>query len=289
LETNLKLLLIVFLLAIFFHNSSAQNWFPLEVGNRWDYFVQIDIPGSTYYDTLSVEIVDTILLSNGLEYFEFSTPLPLWNYQPYPKFARVEDSEIYFFDEEDSTDCFAFRFDLPVDSFYVNCKGDQLIMDFINYFNFFGVDDSLQEQIFSWPYIYQFSKNFGLFSYGRVILLSKYFYELKGCIISGTTYGNLLVSVGDENYLPNVFSLSQNYPNPFNPNTSIRFTISDLQFTILKVYDILGNEIATLVNEEKTAGEYEVKFNGTGLPSGIYFYQLRTGNYIETKKMVLLK
>jgi photosystem II stability/assembly factor-like uncharacterized protein len=85
------------------------------------------------------------------------------------------------------------------------------------------------------------------------------------------------------------FKLFQNYPNPFNPNAKIKFTISDFGLTILKVYDLLGREIATLVNEEKPAGEYEVEFDAEGLPSGIYLYQLRAGNYTETKKMLLLK
>jgi len=98
------------------------------------------------------------------------------------------------------------------------------------------------------------------------------------------------VSVDEEIFL-NDFELSQNYPNPFNPSTTIKFTISDVRFTILKVYDVLGNEVATLVNEESTtggAGTYEIEFNGDGLTSGVYFYQLRAGSFIETKKMILL-
>ncbi len=98
----------------------------------------------------------------------------------------------------------------------------------------------------------------------------------------------------------NEFVLFQNYPNPFNPTTKIEFRIADFGFVSLKVFDILGNEIATLVNEEKQPGSYEVEFNtssikpayrtGRHLPSsGIYFYQLKAGNYIETKKMVFLK
>jgi hypothetical protein len=87
----------------------------------------------------------------------------------------------------------------------------------------------------------------------------------------------------------NNFYLSQNYPNPFNPSTSIQYAVSNMQFVSIKVYDILGNDIANLVHEEKPAGEYKVEFNGTGLPSGIYFYQLRAGNFVETKKMVLLR
>jgi hypothetical protein len=85
------------------------------------------------------------------------------------------------------------------------------------------------------------------------------------------------------------YLLSQNYPNPFNPSTVISYQLSVIGFVTLKVYDILGREIATLVNEEKPAGEYEVEFNAANLPSGIYFYQIKAGNFVETEKMVLLK
>jgi len=85
------------------------------------------------------------------------------------------------------------------------------------------------------------------------------------------------------------FSLKQNYPNPFNPTTNIGFEISDFGLATLKIYDVLGNEIATLVNEEKPAGKYRVEFDGSKLTSGIYFYQLTAGNFIETKKMALIK
>jgi hypothetical protein len=83
--------------------------------------------------------------------------------------------------------------------------------------------------------------------------------------------------------------LEQNYPNPFNPTTIINYQISELSFVTLKVYDVLGNEIATLVNEEKPIGSYEVKFDASSLPSGVYFYRLQAGSFVETKKMVLLR
>ncbi len=89
--------------------------------------------------------------------------------------------------------------------------------------------------------------------------------------------------------LINEYHLYQNYPNPFNPSTKIRFTILQAEFTSLKVYDVLGNEIETLVNEEKPTGEYEVEFFGNGLTSGIYFYQLKAESFVETKKMILMK
>ncbi len=100
---------------------------------------------------------------------------------------------------------------------------------------------------------------------------------------------DLVTAVEQENAFPTEFALSQNYPNPFNPSTSIQYAVSSRQFVTLRVYDVLGRKIATLVNEEKPAGNYEIKYNGEGLTSGIYFYQLRAGNYIETKKMVLIR
>ena len=90
------------------------------------------------------------------------------------------------------------------------------------------------------------------------------------------------------------FELYQNYPNPFNPTTKIRFSIPSFvhhqtSHVNIKVYDILGNEIVTLVNENKPAGNYEVEFNASSLPSGVYFYQLISGNFVQSKKMILMK
>jgi len=89
----------------------------------------------------------------------------------------------------------------------------------------------------------------------------------------------------------NVFSfqLSNNYPNPFNPSTIIRYEIGNTSDVKLKIYNLQGEEIKTLINKEQTAGTYEVKFNANGLSSGIYLYRLQAGNFIETKKMTLIK
>jgi len=99
------------------------------------------------------------------------------------------------------------------------------------------------------------------------------------------------VSVEDENklQLPVTFNLFQNYPNPFNSITKISWKSPVKSQTILKVYDLLGNEIATLVNEEKLAGSYEIEFSAEGLTSGIYFYRIQTDSFVETKKMILMK
>jgi hypothetical protein len=136
-----------------------------------------------------------------------------------------------------------------------------------------------------------------------------YFYHDDISMISSTTFAYRLKQIdfdGNyeysdvvlvENIAPKDFELKQNYPNPFNPSTSIRYEVGTQQIVVLKVYDILGEEIATLVNEEKSAGSYEIKFFAKGgsasggdawnLTSGVYFYTLHAGSFIETKKMIL--
>jgi hypothetical protein len=88
---------------------------------------------------------------------------------------------------------------------------------------------------------------------------------------------------------PEFYNVSQNYPNPFNPTTKIKYSIPQLSNVVIKVFDILGNEIETLVNDEKPAGIYEITWNAEKFPSGVYFYQIKAGNFIQTKKMILLK
>jgi len=85
------------------------------------------------------------------------------------------------------------------------------------------------------------------------------------------------------------YNLSQNYPNPFNPSTQIKFSIKETGLVSLKIYDVLGSEIATIVNKELSTGTYTYSFDGSGLASGIYFYRLESGSFIQTNKMMLLK
>jgi len=106
------------------------------------------------------------------------------------------------------------------------------------------------------------------------------------------TWPNIITNVEDDynnGIIPEQHSLSQNYPNPFNPVTTIRYSIPQTSNVLIKVFDILGNEIETLVNEEKTVGTYEITWYAGNLPSGVYFYKLNAEDFVETKKMVLLK
>jgi hypothetical protein len=93
----------------------------------------------------------------------------------------------------------------------------------------------------------------------------------------------------NQNGIPKVFALNQNYPNPFNPTTNIKFQLPKQTFVSLKVYDILGRVVQTVVNEQKDPGYYDINFDGSNLASGLYFYKLEAGNFVDTKKMILVK
>jgi len=106
---------------------------------------------------------------------------------------------------------------------------------------------------------------------------------------SHTWIGDWVVGVEDDEALVNTFSLSQNYPNPFNPATIIKYSIAEPGLVSLKVYDVLGREVANLVNDFKSAGSYDITFNASGLASGVYMYKIESGSFVESKKMILIK
>ena len=112
-------------------------------------------------------------------------------------------------------------------------------------------------------------------------------YRLKQIDYNGSFTFSEIISVG--NLGPNGFILEQNYPNPFNPSTSIRYAVANKQFVSIKVYDVIGNEIATLVNEEKPVGSYEIEFNAGNISAGVYYYSIVTEGFVQTKKMILIK
>ena len=104
-----------------------------------------------------------------------------------------------------------------------------------------------------------------------------------------TTICFILTGIEDESLLPTNYSLEQNFPNPFNPSTKIKYSIPKSSQVTLKIFNTLGEEMETLVNEEKPVGTYEVNWNAANLPSGVYFYSLQAGDFVQTRKMILLK
>jgi len=284
--------------------SENYNWFPLEVGNLWSYENYYTENGVPYFAGYSWNwIDDKVVLQNGLEYFRMIERLT--NGDRDTVYIRLDSltAIIYAYSEETGQDLL-FE-DLSAE------LGDSVCYEYNSFwgcpyvqsedeFNIWGLNTmkkALYPNYSGWVCDHSLVKGIGLFHQGCGDLTT-YYSNLIGCVINGVVYGDT-TTVGvdaDETPIATEFRLEQNYPNPFNPSTKIKYQIpASLNpskggtLVQLIVYDILGNEITTLVNEEKQSGVYEVEFDGSNLPSGIYFYQLKAGSFIQTKKMVYLK
>jgi len=130
-----------------------------------------------------------------------------------------------------------------------------------------------------------------LFLFANMDIIGDYIFEgslLSGGIIYCPIFP-FITSVKELDNSPTSFNLSQNYPNPFNPSTTIKYSIPKQSNVTLKVFDVLGSEVTTIVNTKQPQGNYEIEFDGTNLSSGIYFYRLSADKFVETKKMILIK
>ncbi len=271
------------------------NWYPLKTGNKWVY--ENSIEADKYRNSIEV-IKDTLI--QGKKYFK-------------EKYLSNETTN-YFYERIDSSDGKVYRRIGDSDVVYYDFTadvGDTVLFDRGNEyeygwvlenqqsFNEFGISSTLRffnVLLYGSGYrLYSFVKDIGLYKdEGGEVLYTQSL--LKGFIKDGIVYGDtslVTVDVRDPKKVPTEFFLFQNYPNPFNPTTNIGFRIANFGFVTLRVYDVLGREVATLVNEEKQPGEYEVEFNPASgiknLASGIYFYKLQAGSYSSTKKMIYLK
>jgi hypothetical protein len=135
-----------------------------------------------------------------------------------------------------------------------------------------------------------YAKNLGIYGSSNGELQSRG-YSLKGCVINGIVYGdtNFTAIHSSQSEVPVSYQLFQNYPNPFNPSTKIKYTIAKSGDVMLKIFDVLGKEVNTLVSKKQRPGTYEADWDGTYYTSGVYFYKLTSGDFSETKSMVLLK
>ena len=285
-KISTKVIVAAFLFIPLSYQLLAQSYitYPLNLGDYWQYEVE------ELYIYYSYEVIgDTTFLSNGLTYKVLQRNSGTKIYR------RFIEDKVYHYNNNLQEDQILYDFTLqPGDTVAVFAsENDTLIITLIDirYNNIFGFDR--KQWLFLFDYIptiddevvFTITDDIGETSSGS------YWenHELVGAIINGITYGTIVSAKYYGEVIPRSFVLTQNFPNPFNPTTTITYQIPGLSFVTLKVYDVLGNEIANLVNEEKPIGGYEVEFNAINLPSGIYFYRLRAGSFVETKKMVLLK
>jgi hypothetical protein len=291
-------------------DSSRLEFFPLHKGDTWQYYYGNYNGGGGYYKNQTVVTMDT-LMPNGFHYV-MVTGSPYYNYT---KFYRIDSlmriQEYYdFFGDTCGgamNEANVFRLAEKDSSIWKICYNvaDQLIgAPYLFRYNSMGVTtafDSIRDVMifqaggksdqgdttfWDWSPHFVLMRGVGLYNteYGE----SNYTL-LTGAIVNGVKYGTIQDGVGEIKSQPYNFELSQNYPNPFNPTTKIRFNVPIAGFVSLKVYDVLGRQVATLVNERKLPGTYEVIFDASKLSSGLYFYRMATNRFTETKKMILTR
>jgi len=293
---------------IYSQNDSLKellNYYPLQTGNYWEYqsyWQQIPFPPSDS-SSQSIEVIGDTLLENGHTYkILLIKDLTPYHYQSC-RLERIDSMTgcIYRYTNDTTTNHEYLTDSLfaEIDGTYYSSRerttssGHYLTRCVgIKIDSVFGIPTKLktfQDHSFIPGISYTFAKGFGfLFSLGCEFGCG-YTY-LVYAKIDGKEYGKKTTSINsDKNFSPNFFILNQNYPNPFNPSTVISFQLSANSKVSLKVYDVLGNEVAILIDEEKYAGNYKFDFNGSNLACGIYFYTLRADNFVQNRKMILLK
>ena len=271
--------------------QNADDYFPYAVGNTWQYRT---MEGDLKTDTITKDSVD----NDGNVYLNYnnSTGMFEWIY----KITKDKDSVFIFPTRHND-----LEYVFPLE------KGKEWIIESYGEDRYVGyVYDTYKVEVFgdsvdtysvaylvttedtiTWPGNYQpqpirvIAKGFGVIAEYEETTYKK----LVGAVINGKTYGKIVSVETENNSLPSHIKLYQNYPNPFNPSTVISWQLVVSGNVQLKVYDILGRKIKTLVNAYQSVGKHEVLFNGANLPSGIYIYRLIAGNKSINKKMLLIK
>jgi len=273
--------------------DSLLDFFPLQVGNKWQYRVSWCNCGcQTVHESYFVEeVVGDTVLENGYQY-----QIIEWDSYPYVRYMRVDSvtGNVYRvqFGEEDLMDSILAT---PGSWFtsegWIPTECTEVAPDTI-----FGITTTVKRftQYFVFGAEFEVSRGFGRTLHIRYeddpcypqlyVVVTRLVYAL----IDGEEYGTL-VGVEEEPPVPNQFSLEQNFPNPFNPATTIRYSLPAALVASLKIFNLLGEEVATLVSGPQDAGWHEVEWNATGRPSGVYFFRLTAPGYVDTKKLVLLR
>ncbi|MEJ2196366.1 MAG: T9SS type A sorting domain-containing protein [Ignavibacteriaceae bacterium] len=268
--------------------DSVLSYLPLHLGNQWQYRVHYVVNNTnidtTYYSLLTVKR-DTVM-PNGYQY----------------QLIENESETIYVHIDSTTACVYEYEYDLTQ-----GVKTDSLLCSEGDWFGRDGycelIDTATVLNYLTWTMLihhprpdisesHTLAMGIGI-SYQEIITTYSYG-TAKTCAlvyanINGVEYGELVTTTNEALIKINNYTLNQNYPNPFNPTTTINYSIPQRSLVIIKIFDIIGNEVETLVNEEKPMGMYETNLNAINLASGVYFYRIQAGSFINVKKMILLK
>jgi hypothetical protein len=285
----------------FSQDTGSVKYLPLQTGNAWYY--KTTYSPFPFPPTFHKELIVSDTLIDGKKYFKhlLIRNSQIWETQ----FIRIDSSNGNLLAYSPGNGCGSYADDKIIDSL-ASSPANQITCLYQNILtrrcisvsaqSVFGFTSDTKEFYHDGLFIKRiiYAKNFGvIYSCSGEPPPCSGFSNLIGCRIDGVVYGDtLLTEIQTVNSsIPDRFSLSQNYPNPFNPETVIRYSLIENRFVTLKLYDVKGNEIATLVNEKQNAGNYDYQLSTVNyqLSSGVYFYRLEAGDFIETRRMIFLK
>ncbi len=267
--------------------TNPTDYFPLHIGDKWQYSITID--DTTFYQTKQV-FGDTVM-PNGKRYFETNFDFFPW--------VRIDTSEniVYAIDALYSDTCqFGeldfFKLFLVDSGTGVSNNCHNTLIEYENGSMYSSLLDDTTDYIeYEWSdyldHDYKLSKHLGMTYFFHAEGSSGYG-ELVAAEIDGVTYGEF-VGVEDENPIPKNFKLHRPYPNPFNPVTTIRFSVETTDLLSLRVFDLNGRLVETLVDSKIQVGEHEAVWNAGSQPSGVYFVRLQSETFFETQKVLLMK
>ncbi|MEK9138444.1 MAG: T9SS type A sorting domain-containing protein [Bacteroidota bacterium] len=276
---------------------SAPQYFPLDSGNVWQYYVTLlnpEPPDSNYY--MTARVLGDTLMPNGKRY-KVIDKFPLSGFGPWygRSFVRIDSItqtvRLYsLFRACPDSELAPIR--LVLDSMtYHDCRGVTIMAD-TGRSQIGLIQHTARHQSYSWfdgfSNHYILHEEIGM-SFFRQWELAGWQGRLVAARINGVQYGTFVGVLEQRHHSPDHFVLRRNYPNPFNPSTIIKYEIPSTSYTTLKVFDVLGREVATLVDGVEEPGYKSVQWDASGVASGVYFYRLSAAEFVQTKKLLILK
>lgn len=269
------------------------DYYPLHIGDKWEYY---DMGN---HDSYTVDITGDTIMPNGQRYYIIPY-LGIRKYQRVEKNSYVkvyneeaENEEVIEYDLVSNKGSINFSISNPCSGwgiYDVEVDNNNLLDRFLEWreYRLAYLDTTVIPPDTVWNHLVDLywprvTKGIGITSYSYG--LSK----LVGAVINKVGYGTLTDVNDEQETSPETFELYQNHPNPFNPSTILSYQVPSLSHVSLKIYDILGKEVATLVEDNQEMGKYSVQFNAKNLASGMYIYQIKAGDFISSKKLMLMK
>ena len=281
-------LVFLFPFILFSQNAdSLLNYYPMSIGNKWQYLSTQDMfDGCVTRYYFEVEIRGDTTINNN-HYYTFSVR----NHTRYRRADSI-NYKIYEWSDYVQDDILLYKLNISdTCSFFDEVDEVELITTYSESFEVESININYPAIILEghyWIWRICLSKNIG-YSYMAGGELCYWWHELNYARVNGIEYGTYVTDIEKRNELPAQFELCQNYPNPFNPATKIRYEIPTESYVQIIVYNSLGESVDKIVNKYHSPGNYEITFDASDLPSGVYYYQILTNNFTLTRKMLLLK